>query len=294
MSNFLSLKGQFSENTVLAPYTSWKIGGPAKILFQPATVEDLSHFLLMLPKEEPIIFLGAGTNILVRDAGFNGAIVIIKNNLDDLKFDNLRGMIYAQAGVLSAQLSRFAAENALTGFEFLIGIPGTVGGALTMNAGAYTQETWNHIVELESIDRDGQIHHRKPTEYEIGYRHVNMPADEWFVGARWKLPPGDRETSLQQMHEMLKKRQEKHPLKLPNAGSVFRNPPNQSAAKLITESNLKGYRVGDAQVSEQHANFIVNLGKATSADVESVIAHIQKTVERDSGVRLQMEVQIIG
>ncbi len=300
MPNFIStenlhaLKGQLSENTLLAPYTSWRIGGMAKYFFQPATIDDLSCFLSMLPKEEPIILLGAGTNVLVRDAGFNGAVILMKNNLTELKFDELHGMIYAQAGWRSAELSRFAADKGLMGFEFLIGIPGTVGGALTMNAGAYDQQTWDHVIELESIDRSGQKHYRKPTEYEVGYRHVKMPPDEWFVGARWKLPPGNRETSLQQMHDMLQKRQEKHPLKLPNAGSVFRNPPNQSAAKLITESNLKGYHIGDACVSEQHANFIVNLGCATSADVESLIAHIQATVEKDSGVRLELEVRVIG
>jgi UDP-N-acetylmuramate dehydrogenase len=204
--------------------------------------------------------------------------------------------VYAEAGVAAPKLARFAAKHNLVGAEFWAGIPGTVGGAIAMNAGCYGSETWDKLVQVRTLDRKGQLNERLPEEYVTGYRHVALkhPHQEWFVGGWFRLERGDGAASRETIKALLQKRIESQPLNLPNAGSVFRNPPGDHAARLIEACGLKGFRIGDAQVSEKHANFIVNLGHATATDIERLIEHVEDTVEARTNVRLIREVRIIG
>jgi UDP-N-acetylmuramate dehydrogenase len=204
--------------------------------------------------------------------------------------------VYAQAGVVAPKLARFAANHDLVGGEFWAGIPGTVGGAIAMNAGCYGSETWDKLVQVQTLDRQGQLNERLPDEYVTGYRHVALrhAREEWFIGGWCRLVRGDGAASRETIKDLLKKRIATQPLNLPNAGSVFRNPPGNFAARLIESCGLKGDRIGDAQVSEKHANFIVNLGNATATDIERLIEHIEDTVEARTNVQLIREVRIIG
>ncbi|HFE32402.1 MAG TPA: UDP-N-acetylmuramate dehydrogenase, partial [Gammaproteobacteria bacterium] len=200
----------------------------------------------------------------------------------------------AEAGVSCAKVARFAARHGLTGAEFLAGIPGTLGGALAMNAGAFGGETWSIVRAVETLDRHGQRHRRTPDEYEIGYRHVRGPVGEWFVAAELQLCPGDTEAGQARIKELLARRGATQPTKQANAGSVFRNPEGDYAARLIEACGLKGVCEGAACVSEKHANFIVNTGGATAAQMEALIQRVADTVERQQGVRLVREVHIVG
>jgi UDP-N-acetylmuramate dehydrogenase len=204
--------------------------------------------------------------------------------------------VYAQAGVVAPKLARFSANHDLVGGELWAGIPGTVGGAIAMNAGCYGSETWDKLVQVQTLDRQGQLNERLPDEYVTGYRHVALrhAREEWFIGGWFRLARGDGAASRETIKDLLKKRIATQPLNLPNAGSVFRNPPGDYAARLIESCGLKGYRVGDAQVSEKHANFIVNRGQATATDIERLIEHIENSVEAHTNVRLLREVRIIG
>ena len=206
-------------------------------------------------------------------------------------------MVYAEAGVASPKAARFAAQHHLEGAEFLAGIPGTIGGALAMNAGCYGGETWDIVERVAMIDRHGKVTHRSRDEFDIGYRHCipKPPRKEWFAAAWFRLKPGDGDTSRGIMKELLARRIATQPLSLPNAGSVFRNPPGDHAARLIESCGLKGFAIGNARVSEKHANFIVNPdGAAKSADIEALIAHVRETVKAQTGVALEQEVRIVG
>jgi UDP-N-acetylmuramate dehydrogenase len=200
----------------------------------------------------------------------------------------------AGAGVTCAKVARVSTRTGLTGVEFLAGIPGTVGGALAMNAGAFGGETWSQVVAVETIDRHGGLHTRPPADYQIGYRTVHGPADEWFLAAHFALSHGDAHQAQARVRELLAKRGATQPVQQYSCGSVFRNPPGDHAARLIEAAGLKGRRIGGAQVSEKHANFIVNAGGATAADIETLLIQVQGTVERQHGVRLETEVRIVG
>jgi UDP-N-acetylmuramate dehydrogenase len=254
----------------------------------------------------PLLPLGLGSNLLVRDGGFSGTVLLLHAALSELRLEQ-DGTLYAQAGVPGAKLARFAASHNLHGAEFFAGIPGTVGGMLTMNAGCYGGETWNVVERVQTVDHHGVLHERLPAEYEIAYRHLQRKnagvsesdkcfenADEIFVGAWFKLQAGDGEFSRNEIKALLKKRIASQPLYLPNAGSVFRNPPNDHAARLIEASGLKGKTVGGAQVSKKHTNFIVNLGNATATDIESLIVEVQEQVRQKTGIVLHPEVRIVG
>lgn len=275
-------------------HVSWRAGGNADRAYVPADLQDLAAFLKSLPQGEPVVFAGLGSNLLVRDGGLRGTVILMHAALNEVRMDGER--IYAEAGVASPKLARFAARHGFEGAEFLAGIPGTVGGALAMNAGCYGAEAWEIVDEVLTIDRRGEIHRRKRADYDIGYRHVALKNahEEWFA-AGWFVPPrGDGAASLKRIKELLQKRIAAQPLNLPNAGSVFRNPPGDFAARLIETCGLKGKCIGGAQVSEKHANFIVNVGDATAADIERLIETVQDTVERETGVRLEREVRIVG
>ncbi|MFJ5447053.1 UDP-N-acetylmuramate dehydrogenase [Methylobacillus methanolivorans] len=285
--------GKLLHNEPLARYTSWRTGGAADCLYVPASLEDLQQFLSGLPAGEPVYFIGLGSNLLVRDGGVRGTVILMHGALSALHLDH--GMVYAEAGVTSAKLAKFAARQHLHGAEFMAGIPGTVGGALAMNAGCHGGETWEIVERVLTIDRAGEVHERNHQAFSTAYRHVDMPvADEWFVAAWFRLADGDATEAEAKIKQLLARRLATQPLNLPNAGSVFRNPPGDHAARLIEASGLKGYRLGGAEVSEKHANFIVNQGEATATDIEQLILHVQAVVKQQQGVALHPEVRVIG
>jgi UDP-N-acetylmuramate dehydrogenase len=288
-----TIQGQLLLNEPMARYTSWRVGGRADRLYIPAGLADLQEFLSGLDENDPVHFVGLGSNLLVRDGGVRGSVVIMHNVLTGLNMQE--GLVYAEAGVTCAKLARFTAKQHRHGGEFMAGIPGTVGGALAMNAGCHDGETWNVVKKVQTIDRQGSLHLRQKGEFSASYRHVQMPAEgEWFVAAWFDLPAGEADQAEQKIKSLLAKRLATQPLNQPNAGSTFRNPPGDFAARLIEACGLKGYRIGDAQVSEKHANFIVNLGNAAAADIEQLIAHMRDTVKQEMNVDLQQEVRVIG
>ena len=316
--DFVGTRGELRQNQPMKNYTSWRAGGNAECLYLPADLPDLAVFLRRLPWNEPVYVVGLGSNLLVRDGGVRGSVVVLHARLNDLRLeqsDTGERLIYAGAGVACAKVARFAALHGLAGAEFLAGIPGTVGGALAMNAGCYGAETWEIISSVQTIDRAGELRRRAPRDYEIGYRHVtlkpeedvgsqkagstenateNSLKDEWFSGAWFVLPCGDAAAARQKIKELLARRIHSQPLNLPNAGSVFRNPRNEGAARLIESCGLKGFRVGGAMISPRHANFIVNTGGATASDIEAVIALVREAVKKQTGIELEQEVRIIG
>lgn len=288
-----SISGKLLLNEPMARYTSWRVGGKADQLYIPAGLDDLSAFLQGLSADEPVHFIGLGSNLLVRDGGVRGTVVLMHNVLTDLRMDG--DLVHAAAGVTCAKLAKFCAKEAKQGAEFFAGIPGTLGGALAMNAGCYGTETWNVVAKVTTINRHGELNTRDAGEFIASYRHVDMPVtDEWFISAWLKLPVGDSHESSQKIKALLAQRLASQPLNLPSAGSTFRNPPDDYAARLIEASGLKGYIIGGAQVSEKHANFIVNIGGANALDIELLIKHMRETVLEKHGVALQQEVKVLG
>ena len=312
------LRGEMLRDEPMSRHVSWRAGGSARRVYQPADLADLQAFLRQVPADEPLLAVGLGSNLLVRDGGFAGTILLMVGALTELRMEE--GLIYAQAGVPGAKLARFAASNELCGAEFFVGIPGTLGGMLAMNAGCYGGETWNVVQRVQVLTRSGELIERTPQEYEVGYRLVKRISDlgfrnfeeaahadsaksqiqnpksseEFFVGAWLKFEQGDVEQARQQIKALMEKRSASQPLQMPNAGSVFRNPPGQHAAKLIEGCGLKGKRIGGAEVSQKHANFIVNVGGATAADIEGLIVAVQATVLQQTGIELHPEVRIVG
>lgn len=285
-------------NEPLARHTSWRIGGPAKQYFRPRDNAALQQFLQNLPASEPLFWLGLGSNVLIRDGGFDGTVIHtlkMQAQIEVISQDPQAGIVMrVDAGVPCAKIAKLACKHFVVGAEFFAGIPGTIGGALAMNAGAFGGETWQHVVAVEVINRRGEIITRSPQEYQIGYRSVVGPEDEWFLAAQLKFVPGNQELAQRRIKELLQRRSATQPIGLPSCGSVFRNPEGKYAAELIEASKLKGRRIGDAEVSMKHANFIINLGKATARDVELLIKEIQQTVWDDHAVRLHPEVKFVG
>lgn len=288
------LRGELSCDVDMRRHTSWRAGGVAKRMYQAADLADLQRFLQQLPAAEPLMAVGLGSNLLVRDGGYRGTLVLMLGALTELRMDG--DLIYVQAGVAGAKLARFAASNKLCGAEFFVGIPGTMGGMLAMNAGCYGSETWQKVVRVQVLKRSGELLERTLQDYDIGYRHVALheASEEFFVGAWLKLEAGDVEKARQDIKALMEKRSASQPLQLPNCGSVFRNPEGNHAAKLIEGCGLKGKTIGGAQVSEKHANFIVNIGEATATDIERLIEEVKATVLLQTGVELHPEVRIVG
>lgn len=293
--NEISHRGKLLANESLSNYTSWRAGGPADYVYLPADLADLGAFLRSLSNDIPVTWLGLGSNTLVRDAGVEGVVIITQGALNQIGpcADNPL-LIRAEAGVASAQLARYSARLGMKGLEFMAGIPGTVGGALAMNAGCFGSETWRHVHSVETINRYGEIKIRPLAEFQIGYRHVVRPENEWFVAGNFLLQPGDKETSLNEIRQLLERRNRTQPTGTANCGSVFRNPPGDYAGRLIEACGLKGKSVGGARVSDKHANFIINEQQATSSDIQNLIAEVKTIVEQKTGVRLIPEVCIIG
>jgi UDP-N-acetylmuramate dehydrogenase len=315
------LRGEMLLDEPMSRHVSWRAGGVAQRLYHPADLADLQKFLRQAPLAEPLLAVGLGSNLLVRDGGYRGTVLQMVGALTELRMEN--DLIYAQAGVPGAKLARFAATNNLCGAEFFVGIPGTLGGMLAMNAGCYGGETWQKVQRVQVLTRSGELLERTPQEYDIGYRYValkekgegggekggeaavregfTLPSspfplsqEEFFVGAWLKLETGDVEKARQDIKALMEKRSASQPLQLPNAGSVFRNPEGGHAAKLIEGCGLKGKRIGGAEVSQKHANFIVNVGGATASDIEDLISEVRVTVLQQTGIELHPEVRIVG
>jgi UDP-N-acetylmuramate dehydrogenase len=294
----ITLRGALRLNEPMGKHVSWRTGGVAARAYSPADPADLAVFLATLPAHEPVCFVGLGSNLLVRDGGFRGTVVLMHNPGGAMRAEG--DLIYSDAGTASPKVARFAATHGLEGSEFLAGIPGTVGGALAMNAGCYGSETWDVVARVQTISRAGRLAARSPGEFEIGYRHVELRRaklglDEWFVAAWFRFRPGEEKVARRRIKELLARRLATQPLELPNAGSVFRNPPGDHAARLIEASGLKGREIGGARISEKHANFIVNpKGRAHASDIEALIALARDTVRSRFAVDLMPEVKIIG
>jgi len=287
------LRGRLSENVSLSDYTSWRVGGPAQRLYIPKDSDDLINFLKQLPSKEPLLFLGLGSNTLIRDGGIKATVVITQGALSKIALLEPT-VIRAEAGVASPAFARFSARKNLSGAEFLAGIPGTIGGALAMNAGCNGSETWEIVKAVETINRHGEKKLRRPSDYQIAYRSVNVFPDEFYLAAHFQLKPGDKEKSLEKIRSLLAHRTATQPTNEPSCGSVFRNPENDYAARLIESCGLKGLKIGAASVSTKHANFIINEGQATAADIEALIAEISDTVLKKQHIQLIREVHIIG
>lgn len=302
----MNLRGRLERDVDMSRLVSWRAGGHADKVYTPADLSDLCDFLRAQLDDEPVHLVGLGSNLLVRDGGIRGTVLHLHGSLNQLALDDrsqstrqanaAMGQIYVEAGVSTPKVARFAANHDLVDAEFLAGIPGTMGGALAMNAGCYGQETWGLVSEVLVVNRQGLTHRRSPREFRVGYRHVapDVSRDEWFAAAWLLLPRGDGQASRKRIKDLLQRRIASQPLQLPNAGSVFRNPPGDHAARLIESCGLKGTRIGGAQVSEKHANFIVNQGGARARDIEDLIDHVESVVRERTGVQLIREVRIIG
>jgi len=283
-------------NEPLARYTTWRVGGPADRLYKPLDLDDLILFIRQLPVDEPLFWLGLGSNLLVRDGGIRGTVISTQGLLNEMSLLP-SGQVRAEAGVTCAKVARFCSANLLQGAEFLAGIPGTMGGAVAMNAGAFGSETWDKVAAVETMDRQGDLHVRKPAEFKVGYRSVEGMEDEWFVAVHLKLAPvshGKQDEIKQNIKALLAERNEKQPIGQASCGSVFRNPEGDHAARLIEATGLKGVCQGGACVSEKHANFIINTGAATARDIEMLVSKVAEEVNKAQGIKLHREVRIVG
>lgn len=289
------IQGQWLTNESLADYTTWRVGGPARHVYKPAGVEDLARFLKRHSYDGDVLWLGLGSNSLIRDSGFSGLVILTQGSLNGLEIIGDH-CIRVEAGVSCAKMARFAARNNSSGAEFWAGIPGTMGGALRMNAGCFRAETWERVIEVETMTRTGEIRKRKPSEFNVSYRHVEgLETDEWFIAATCQLVKGDKVRSLDMIKALLDRRAETQPTSEYNCGSVFRNPEGDYAARLIESCGLKGFAIGGALVSDKHANFIINhAGRASSNDIERLIQHVHQTVMSKTGTDLKREVHILG
>jgi UDP-N-acetylmuramate dehydrogenase len=290
------LRGPIKGDEPMSGHVSWRAGGSVARAFFPADLADLANFLGAVRHDEPLLLVGLGSNLLVRDGGFDGTAIFTHGALDVLRCEP-DGSIYAEAGVASPKLARFAGKQGCAEAEFLAGIPGTVGGALAMNAGCHGGETWRYVERVLMLNRRGERIIRGAEDFAVGYRHAGLKSstDEVFAGAWFRFPSGDADAARERIKELLERRVATQPLALPNAGSVFRNPAGDHAARLIEAAGLKGTRMGGAQVSEKHANFIVNPeGAATAAAIEMLIGRVQAVVAEKFGISLVREVRIVG
>lgn len=286
------LRGSLQLNEPMSQHTSWRVGGKAEKFFVPVDIEDLSLYLSQLDENEEILWLGLGSNLLVRDGGVRGSVIATGGVLNDMNIEAAE--LKVGAGLACAKAARFTAANAFSGAEFLAGIPGTIGGALAMNAGAFGGEMWDIVKSVEVINRKGEKFRRNADEFEAGYRSVKKPDDEWFVSATLQLKNDANKNARSNIRELLAQRSLSQPLGEKSCGSVFRNPVGDYAARLIEACGLKGKKIGGACVSEKHANFIINTGNARATDIEDLILYVQETVKNKYQIELQTEVKIVG
>lgn len=284
--------GDLRFNEPMSKHTSLRVGGPAEQFFIPHSVEDLSIFLKTLDSNLPILWLGRGSNLLVRDGGLSGVVVAtskISNVIEKVE----KYLVRVGASIPCTKFARQCIRWKLGPSEFFSGIPGTIGGALSMNAGAFGYETWDNVFEVHTINREGKIRTRNPKDFQVSYRNVLGPENEWFIEAKMLFDP-KFEASMEKQKDIINARKNTQPIGLPSCGSVFQNPPGDFAARLIESANLKGYRIGGAEISSKHANFVINVGSATAEDIEKLILFMRKTVLKVHNVMLKKEVRIVG
>ncbi len=278
-------------NEPMSRHCSWRVGGAAAVFFEPADSAELLTFIRGVPSAIDICWLGLGSNLLIRDAGFKGIVISTCRALGTISTDG--ACFKAAAGVPCAKLARQVALAGYAGAEFLAGIPGTVGGALAMNAGAFGSEIWSFVSSVETIDRTGTCRTRLPAEYQIGYRTVEGPAAEWFLGGNLVFQESTHDP-VARSRALLAQRSTTQPTGAPSCGSVFRNPPGDYAGRLIEAAGFKGYRVGGCHVSDKHANFIINDANASASDIESLIETLRAAIQQRFGIRLDPEVRLLG
>lgn len=278
----------------LRDLNSWRVGGVADQFYFCTDKEKLSYNLQKRNFKLPIMFIGLGSNTLFRDGGFRGTIIAMHKGLNHIKLEDQ--LFFAESGVSCSKLAKYIARLGYANSAFLAGIPGTLGGALAMNAGCYGSETWDFVDKVLTIDQNGIEHLRKKEEFDIAYRHVENKKNpqEFFIAAWLEFQQGNKEKAELDIKKLLEKRKLTQPLNWPTAGSTFRNPDGHFAAKLIEESGLKGYQIGGAQVSEKHANFIINKGNASASDIENLITYIKAEVFKQTKIKLETEIRIIG
>ena len=284
-------RGRLAADAPLGPQTWFRAGGPAEVLFRPADVEDLSAFLAALPSEVPVTVLGVGSNLLVRDGGVKGVVIRLMRGFTGIEVEGHE--VVAGAGALDLNVALTARDHALAGLEFLSGIPGTIGGAVAMNAGAYQGDLSQVLISAQAVDRAGHVHNVDAAKMGLSYRHSQAPADWVFTSVRLRAAPGDQLVIARRISEIDAARTESQP-RSRTGGSTFVNPPGHKAWELVDRAGCRGLRIGEAQVSEKHCNFLINLGTATAADIEALGEEVRRRVLEQSGVRLEWEIRRIG
>jgi len=282
----------YSYDESMVKHTSWGIGGCSDLFYSPKSREDLVSFLSSIDPNLPITWIGKGTNILVRDGGIRGVVISTKSFLKEIEKTS-KYLYKVEAGVACVELALFCQKNGIGPAAFFSGIPGSIGGALTMNAGSFGMETWDLVKEVEVINEKGDISFIEKESFDIAYRTVTFPFRLWFLSCSMSLS-SDEQTTKDNLIELRNQRIRTQPLSEDTCGSVFKNPPGNYAGALIEESGLKGFKIGSATISEQHANFIVNEGGATAGDIENLINHARQVVKKNYDIDLQPEVRIIG
>ncbi len=287
------VKGRIIEDASLARLSWFRTGGPADILFEPADEEDLKIFLRRVPSKVPVTVIGVGSNLLVRDGGVEGVVIRLGRGFAATK---VRGnVLKAGAGAMDVHVARAAQQAGVTGLEFLVGVPGTIGGALRMNAGAYGQEVKDVLIHAHAMDRYGHIHELRVEDFGFGYRTCTIDPRMIFLSASFRVSNGDPEDIQARMHQITCTRQESQPIGTQTGGSTFKNPDGDKAAwELIEEAGCRGLQIGQAQISEKHANFLINLGGATAADIEKLGETVRERVKENSGISLEWEIRRIG
>lgn len=289
----IKVRGRLAAKEPMSRHCSWRAGGSAEHYFEPADCRDLIDYLQQIERNEAITWIGLGSNILIRDGGLPGTVISTAKNLSAYEWlDNRR--LSVECGLPCAKVAKSAAKRTLVGAAFLAGIPGTIGGALAMNAGAYGREIWSVVESVDLLSRAGVVRRRDRSHFSVSYRHVEVPPDHWFVGAILRFDVATSTQSEGEIRELLTQRNASQPTGRASCGSVFKNPPGDYAGRLIEAAGMKGARSGGCSVSHKHANFIINDGGATAADIEALIVDVRRTVASKFGVSLEPEVRIMG
>ena len=289
---FNQFNRSISLNQNLAKYTWFNVGGNAEILFIPDDIKELFDFLKSKSEKYEIFTIGAGSNILIRDKGLSG-ITLITKNLKKISIDNL-GIITAEAGAIDADVARFARDHERTGLEFLLGIPGTIGGGIRMNSGAFGSEFKDVLIDVKAINNLGEIRTFTHKDLKMGYRKIELGREWIFYEARFKTLKDTKENISTKMKNIIRLRKEAQPIAVKTGGSTFKNPPNNKAWKLIDEAGCRGLKNGDAMISQKHCNFIINLKKSSSQQIEELAKIVQEKVFKKSGIQLDWEIQRVG
>lgn len=290
--------GRLTENESMQQYCYWRVGGRSRWSYHPNCIDDLIQFMGILPSEIPVLWLGLGSNLLIRDGGFSGVVIHTFPALNHIRHEETSTHLDVLAGVPVAKLANYTAKNMLSGCEFMIGIPGSFGGALAMNAGSHGEETWDRVTHIKLLSRTGKVKCYPRSAFTSGYRSIHLIQDPdrelFFLEGTLQLVRDSDNTGKEKIKQHRSYRMLTQPVGLPNCGSTFCNPQKISAGQLIESCGLKGYRIGDAEISSQHANFIINRGNATATDIETLIQHIQDCVRRQHQINLKTEVKIVG